>query len=118
MDAVGDLVAEVVRIRAVEGHIVKSWPPDCPGAVFGNGVMAGHWISGPQTFQRGPMARRERLKRWLRRRIVSAPLSCRSGNASTRGSGVDGDGEDWPVRLMTDNVFGGAVLIRRSPSRR
>ena len=32
-------------------------------AVFGNGVMAGHWISGPQTLRRVPMARRERLKR-------------------------------------------------------
>jgi hypothetical protein len=30
---------------------------------------------------------------------------------------VDGDGEDGPVVLMTDKVFGGAVLIRRSPSR-
>ena len=63
MDAVGDLVAEVVRIRAVEGHMVKSWPPDCPGAVFGNGVMAGHRVSGLQALHRGPMARRERLKR-------------------------------------------------------
>ena len=30
---------------------------------------------------------------------------------------MDGDGEDGPVVLMTDKVFGGAVLIRRSPSR-
>ena len=36
----------------------------------------------------------------------------------TRGSGVDGDGGDGPVLLMTDKVFGGAVLIRRSPRRR
>jgi hypothetical protein len=34
------------------------------------------------------------------------------------GCGVDGDGGDGPVVLMTDNVFGGAVLIRRSPRRR
>jgi hypothetical protein len=55
VDAVGDLVAEVVRIRAVEGNTVKSLPPDCPGVVFGNRVMAGHWVSGP-------MARGERPK--------------------------------------------------------
>jgi hypothetical protein len=34
------------------------------------------------------------------------------------GSGVDAHGEDGPVLLMTDNVCGRAVLIRRSPSRR
>jgi hypothetical protein len=31
---------------------------------------------------------------------------------------MDGDGEDAPVLLMTGMVFGGAVLMRRSPGRR
>src|SRR6516162_5925102 len=44
------------------------------------------------------------LKRRKCRRIASAPLSCRSGNASIRSSGVDGYGEDGPVLLMTDKV--------------
>ena len=30
----------------------------------------------------------------------------------------DGDGEDAPVMLMTGKVFGGAMLMRRSPRRR
>jgi hypothetical protein len=51
-------------------------------------------------------------------RLASAPRLCRSENASTRGSGVDGDGGDGPVVLTTDKVSGGAALIRRSPSRR
>ncbi len=34
------------------------------------------------------------------------------------GSGVDAHGEDASVMPVVGKVFGGAVLIRRSPSRR
>jgi hypothetical protein len=39
-------------------------------------------------------------------------------NASTRDCGVDAHGKDASVMTVVDKVFGGAVLIRRSPSRR
>jgi hypothetical protein len=117
VDAVGDLVAEVVRIHAVEGHIVKSWPPDCPGAVFGNLWLA-TGSRDPRRFNEDqwPVANASSVGN-----VAASPRLHYRADREMRlpeGSGVDGDGGDGPVLRMTDNVFGGAVLIRRSPRRR
>ncbi len=63
------------------------------------------------------MALRERPERRQRRRIASVPLTRKSGKCIYPNSGVDGDGEDVPVMVMTCEVFGGAVLMADASAR-
>lgn len=68
----------------------------------------------PSTHQSPTRCAGEGLNRRKRRSGAMAALSCRSGNASARGSGMVGNGEGGPVLVMSDKQSGGAVSTRRS----